>query len=410
MNEPKIQIRIIAALLLAVISLGIGLFFYGPFSPHLHVNGELNKPTEQTHQKIRDSAISLEPSLDFTQTFGGSLSEDVIDVFYRDERLYVFGNTQSSDYDFENSGAYLAILGKKGNTLGFFTYKGTLVAVTLSDNGFILALNRDDYPIAYAIDLSGNEIESLALPCVRKETALDVKFVDGGYLFVTALTQEITTITRLKLTALTNELKFSGSVVTDEVYSLQYVDTFDVMGKYYLVANALSDIRNMLCVGEWNNLAFFPKEFSYTVNGLWITNKTYYLATTSDKTALICDDGKIIELCQSSQSPTISGENGYVYVSAGENFYCTKGDSTLFSAQYGKTDLLSYGDKLYTVSTANSRVCIRTFFMGSKTYENSFSYYVLEPKLFICSAGMYVFGYTYNDFGDQDVTIIKVKY
>lgn len=409
MHEPKIQLRIIAALLVAVIALGVGLFFYDPINSSSQANGNLNQPTIPAHQKIRDGVISLDPALDFTQTFGGSMSEDVVDIFFINDSLYIFGNTTSSDLDFDNSGAYLAIIGKMGNTLGFFSYYGTLVAVTLYSGGFVMALNRDGCPIAYAIDLSGSEIKSLALPCVRKESALDIKYISGGYLFVTALSQEITTVTRLKLTMLTSELEFSGSVVTDEVYSLQYVDTLDVMGEYYLVANALSDLRNMLCVGEWSNLAFYPKEFSYTVADFWITDKIYYLATTHDKTVLISQDGGVVELCGLSKQAAISGQGDYLYVSADEQLFCLSGQTLLFCAQYGKTELLPYGDALYTVSALNSRVCVRAFRNGSKTYENSFSYSISSPRLYICQAGMFVVGYTLDDYGQTDVTLIKIS-
>lgn len=410
MHESKSQLRIITALLIVVIALAGGLFFYLPTTQA----GTTLPPTPEdpppTHAKVRDAEISLDPSLIFTQTFGGSGEESIIDVFYNDNLLYIFGNTTSTDFDFDSAGAFLAILNSSGKTLDFLTYDGTLKAVTLFDGGYLMAIDHRLSPLALAVDYGGEEIKSVALDTVRDEETLDIKYVDSGYLFITALVQNITGFTRLKMTMLDSSLEFTGSVVTDEVYSLSYIDTLDVMGEYRLVANALSDLRNMLCIGTWGKkLAHYPLEFSYKVNGFWIIGDFYYLATSDSATMLIKTDNTVIELMGAATQTAIVGDQKCMYIAADNSFFCVSNDKVLFSAEYGPTSF--YVDKyIYAVSTSGSRTTVRSFIDGSKAFESTFSYEITSPKIITCESGMFIIGNTQGTFGGDDVSLIKVSY
>ncbi|MBR2971261.1 MAG: hypothetical protein IKC48_05665 [Clostridia bacterium] len=416
MHETKNQLRVIAALLVVVLSLAVGLVFYQPTAISASAGdgsitdeGEGEQPTP--HQRVREATVSLDPSFAFSQTIGGSGDEQLVDVFYHGERLYIFGNTTSVDYDFDRSGAFVAITDAYGKTLDFVSYEGKLVAVTLYEGGYLLAIDQSSTPIAIAIDYDGREKKSLALPTVRAEVALDVKYVDGGYLFVTSLIQGITDFTKLKLTILTPDLEFKSSVVTDEVYSLDYVDTLDIMGSYKLVANALSSLRNMLCTGTWGEkLAHFPHENSYTVSSFWVTDDIYYLATTVGKTMLITESGDVITLTGAASHYAISGDDRYIYVSAGSEFFCLDGSKISFSASYGVTSFWKDNGFVHSVSTLGSKMSIRSFLAGSKVYESTFVCSMTNAKVFTCEDGMLVLGNTSNTFGGDDITFIKINY
>ncbi|MCH5163613.1 MAG: hypothetical protein J1F36_01205 [Clostridiales bacterium] len=410
MHESKSQLRIITALLIVVIALAGGLFFYLPTTRANTVLPPVEEDPPITHAKVRDAEISLDPSLVFTQTFGGSGEETIVDVFYNDNLLYIFGNTTSNDFDFDAPGAFLAILNGSGKTLDFLTYGGTLKAVTLYNGGYLMAIDRDMTPVALAVDYGGDVIKSTTLSTVRDEETLDIKYVDGGYLFITSLVQNITGFTRLKMTMLDYSLEFTGSVVTDEVYSLSYIDTLDVMGEYRLVANAMSDLRNMLCIGTWGKkLAHYPLEFSYKVTGFWIIGDFYYLATSDSATMLIKTDNTVIELCGTSSQTAIVGDQKCMYIIANNTFFCVSNDKVLFSAEYGPTSF--YVDNyIYAVSTSGSRTTVRSFLNGSKAFESTFSYEITSPKIITCESGMFVIGNTQGTFGGNDISLIKVSY
>lgn len=273
-----------------------------------------------------------------------------------------------------------------------------------------MALDRDKVPVALAVDYMGDEIKSVTIPIVRDEETLDIKYVDGGYLFITALIQSFTGFTRLKMTLLNQSLEPTSTVVTDETYSLEYIDTLDIMGEYTLMANALSDIRNMLCFGTWGKkLAHYPMDFSYKVLGFWIVGYFYYLAQTSTSTLLIKEGGTVIELAGLCNNPTIVGDLDCMYISAGNSFFCVSDDKVVFSAEYGPTSF--YEDEyIYAVSNNNGRLSVRSFVDGKKIHESTFSYAMTNATILTCPGGMFVIGNTSGKFGESDITIAKVNY
>ncbi len=406
MHETKTQLRIIAALLIAVIALATGLLFYDPTSSSSAGANPLPSESKE-HDKVRDAIAELEPSLVFSQTFGGSGDETITDVFFENERFYIFGNTTSNDFDFEQNGAFLAIIESSGKTVDFFTYGGTLKAVTLYSGGFLMALD-DESPTALAVNYFGAELKTLILPCVATETTLDVKYSDGNYAFITALTSQSTKFTRIKLTLISPSLEKLSSVVTDEVYDLEYVDTLNVLGSWQLIANAKGGIRNMLCVGEWNNLAYYPKEFSYVVKDFWITDKPYYLIQSDDEFMLLSGDGNVIRICESGLVGSICGDDEYLYVSVENDFYCLRYGKTVFSENYGPCSFFVYGNAVYSVCSLDN-TSVRSFSCGSKALDVSFNKEISSPLIFVCPVGAFVMGTTDGVYGGKDCAIFKIN-
>ncbi len=407
MNEPRSQLRIIAALLVVVIALAGGLFFFMPEAePSLPIEAKPLPP----HQKVRDATTSLDPALVFTQTFGGSGAESVVETFYMGGYIYILGNTTSSDLDFDSAGAFFAKLNAYGKTCGFVTYPGELVAATLYEGGFVLAIDRDSSPVALAVNYNGEELKTAAIPTARAERALDIKYTDVGYLFITSLTWEIGEFSRLKMTTLSKDLEFTGATITNEVYSLNYVDTLDVAGKYILIASAVSGLKNMLCVGEWGKImAYYPQEFSYTVHGFWVLNDFYYLITNETSTLLLKEDGTIINICGKTENPRISGDLTHMYISADNYLYCASDDKIVFSTICGQSSF--YADNyVYTISKNDGTLIVQSFKSGNKTYKSSFKFDMTSPEIFTCEMGMFVIGNTKDKFGKTDVTLIKVDY
>lgn len=407
--QQTTQLRIIAALLIVVIALAGGLLFFLPSSTASGIVTPPETPPTNEYEKIRNAEISLDPALIFTQTIGGSEDESIVDVFFWENQIYIFGNTSSSDCDFESAGAFVAILGGTGDTRRFVTFSGELVDVTLYDGGFVMALDRDA-PTLLAISLAGDEIKSVALPIVSEEEPLDLIFTDNGYLLVSSIEQTIPGHKRLKLTMLSSDLNYIGSLVTDETYSLRYIDTLDVSGKYVLIASAESDLRNMLCYGIWGKkLAHYPLDFSYDVQSFWILDDLYCLASTLSKTVLIKEDGTVITLTDKPEEGSIIGDAECMYVSAGDMFFCVKGDKISYSADYGATSF--YADNyIYAVSVSGSKVSVRSFLCGNKTFESSFNYELASPMIFTCDAGLFVVGITKGAIGKADITLLKIQY
>ena len=87
------QLRIVAALLLIVIALGVGLFFFLPEAKQTVSETPETPPPIAEYEKIRDAEISLDPALFFSQTIGGSGNEEIVDIHYDNTRLQRQNNT-----------------------------------------------------------------------------------------------------------------------------------------------------------------------------------------------------------------------------------------------------------------------------------------------------------------------------
>ena len=148
MREQNSQFRIIAVLLIVLISLSVGLFFI-PITPTAVVDAN----TERNHNRYRQAEMSSDLVTEFTQTLVGDGQENVIDVFYRGD-IYIFGNTTSSDYDFTRSGCFVAVVTPKGETKAFYEYGDTLKKVINIGTDFVLGM-QSDIPYLIAISDSG---------------------------------------------------------------------------------------------------------------------------------------------------------------------------------------------------------------------------------------------------------------
>lgn len=407
--QQTTQLRIVAALLIVVIALSAGLFFFMPKK-----SAEVNDPNPITpptleYEKVRDAEISLDPALFFSQTIGGTKKEEIVDIFYDDQKIFIFGNTESSDCDFDNAGAFVAILASNGKTIRFTTFSGTLADVTISGNGFVLAI-ADSAPTIVAINTDGDEVARCVLDVEREEVPIDLLVYENGFLLVTELSQSMSGFTRLKLNMISPAIEYVGSVLSEEVYSLEYISTLDYMGNLVLLANAKSSMRNMLSVGVWGKkLAHYPLDFSYLVSSFWILDEFYFLAKSENVTALIKESGDVIPLYDRPLSGVLVGDGKCMYASVDTEFFCIKDDKILFSDHYGQTSF--YVDNyIYAVSTGDNSVYVRSFLEGNKTFECSFNAQMTDPRILICEAGMYVVGVTQNTLGSDDITLFKISY
>lgn len=407
--ETTTRLRIIAALLVVVIALAGGLFFFMPKATQAVGETPEEEPPKLEYNKQRDAEVSLDPALSFTQTIGGTQKEEIVELFYEDGKIFIFGNTESSDCDFDKSGAFVAVLGRDGNTLRFETFEGRLVDVTLYDGGFVFALQAET-PSLVAVNTDGDEIMCTVLETEREEIPVDLLLSQDGYLLVTKLTQSISGFTRLKLNMFNRRLEYVGSVVSGEVYSLEYIDTLDYMGEYILLANAKSSMRNMFCYGTWGKkLAHYPLDFSYTVSSFWVMDDFYFLASSENVTMLINEDSGILPLSDRPKDGRLVGDEKCLYASVGDEFFCIKDDRILFSDNYGPTSI--YVDNyIYTASTKGDLVSVRTFHEGNKTFESSFKLKMSDVHILVCEGGIYLAGITNGTLGGDDITLVKVQY
>lgn len=377
MREQNSQFRIIAVLLIVLISLSLGLFFI-PITPTAVVDAN----TERNHNRYRQAEMSSDLVTEFTQTLVGDGQENVIDVFYRGD-IYIFGNTTSSDYDFTRSGCFVAVVTPKGETKAFYEYGDTLKKVINIGTDFVLGM-QSDIPYLIAISDSGEIRRKQAVPSSEGENIEDLIVLTDGYGVVTSKVGDIGN-TRLKLTTFDETLQYRSSISAKENYSLGYVDTLIIADKPYLLANAFGMSKNMRAFGVWGHaLTTYPLDFSYTVKDFWIRNGEFVYLVETDRGSAVIDGDDVTAL--NGKPKKIIAEDD-IYASTTYGLYKNGSLSDPFDISY-------YSDYVCCVKSEKNKTSVKL--IGKKEFAFSFSASYNSPSIFACSAGVFVIDYAYK--------------
>jgi len=238
----KKQKFVMITLTLVILALGIGIYM----NKSLFFDKSTVPANSSSYERIRNATPSLSASLKWEQTFGGSKQEKLIDAFYINGKLYVFGNTVSSDFDMNGIDCgFMAILTSNGSTVNFLPISKTEIeAVCIAEGGFLLTTA---YPSSQAmiVDFDGNVIKSLSLFSTQEITKM-LTFNDNGYSILSTSTsaggKQIITITLIDY-----NLNLIYQIVCNENYSLYPLDMY-CLGEQTIVFSHAQGADNRLCV------------------------------------------------------------------------------------------------------------------------------------------------------------------
>lgn len=238
----KTQIKIVAVLgAVAALMLG-GTLFY-------KLNGDVPaQTTPYVHEKIRDPRPSLSPYFDREINIGGSGDENLTDVFSANGKIYIFGDTTSQNYDFdEGGGVFLALISEQGATLGFKTYSsggGKLIRAALCEDGFLLGINDGGEAKVIKIDFDGTKTGEVSLG--GGETIADIKRFDSAVAVLTYVADSGTNVTNMKARLYDFNLAIKAERLLSHACSLSYLDMFEHDGGYAVAVNLVSPILKRL--------------------------------------------------------------------------------------------------------------------------------------------------------------------
>lgn len=250
LNKAQVRLILLLDLVLIVLIIAIGAqfalggrsFYPAGNEPQANADDGLSSPElAPEYSTIRSARLSLSNSLDLETNVGGSDDERLVDVIAANDRVYVFGNTSSGDYDASGgSGAFVSILDRDLKTLAFVRPSVlNLEGVTIAEGGFLLALGSEN-GVSLAIMDADGEIKSAASSTDGEFAAL--RLTDDGYILITSVTHSPLAKKKLLLRAFDFSLKTTFERMISSPYSLEFIDVFKVGDTFTVFFNAVSDL------------------------------------------------------------------------------------------------------------------------------------------------------------------------
>ena len=201
----------------------------------------------EPYEKLRNARISLSPALDLEINLGGSGDETVVDAFTYKDKIYIFGNSNSTDYDMDSANGlpFMAVLSLDLQTENFF-YIGesgeTLARVIFAEGGFLAALNKDGAVMLRLLAPDGRELIFTSAYTATAAKTVDLKLFDGGYGLISSVVNSPLEKSKLFLQLFDKSLKLTYERMIDSPYSLNYLDCFELNGNYTVFFSVSSDL------------------------------------------------------------------------------------------------------------------------------------------------------------------------
>ena len=246
------------------------------------------------HSLTRDARPSANPLLEYETNIGGTGDETPLALFSQNGRVYIFGNTSSSDLDFaanqaDKTQGFCATLASNGHTEAFTVFPFTIAKVIPTASGFAVAGGRGS---AAGLFLLGADLTVTGEATMPTGTPLSAKalFVfDNRYFLLAESVDESTKRTSLLLQTYTSGLALESTKAFSHTYSLAFIDLLPTSAGYLLAAAASFQSRGFLTVARFTLLG----EPAYTDFDLGYYYTPYSFVPTADGyAALSSREGK----------------------------------------------------------------------------------------------------------------------
>lgn len=238
---------IICTLTLIIIALGAGLYL----NKDKLSDKKVAPPAVSTpYERNRNPVSSLSLSLKWEQTIGGSQNEELVDAFFINDAIYIFGNTSSSDKDMTNiNKGFMAVLSPSGRTMDFKGISDSPIQrASIAEGGFLLATGS---PLSSAllVGFDGKIIRSTPLFNLE-QTVEEIILADYGYAVISSAAssggKKSITVTQLSFDA---EMIYQS--VSSESYSLTYLNGY-CMGEEVIIFAKAEGVNTMLTTGIYS--------------------------------------------------------------------------------------------------------------------------------------------------------------
>ncbi|MDR1138934.1 MAG: hypothetical protein LBK70_03555 [Clostridiales bacterium] len=211
---------------------------------------DVSNNTPYVHSRVRDAFVSqhYNTPIQWSQNIGGSLDEQAIAIFEINDCYYIFGNSDSCDFDIDVNGGFLAILNRNGGTIGFWTINPNLqvVQVILYNNEYIILQDGGDASNTVALtrmDLSGKILNTWYttdyLPIHAKVVLHNGNIFDPNYIVVYSRSLGLVgnQLIILSLPSDLNTNMLPPTTIIDSPYGIDYLQAYYINYQLLVFAN-----------------------------------------------------------------------------------------------------------------------------------------------------------------------------
>lgn len=219
----------------------------------------VNDTPKPEYSLVRKARLSLSDALDLEINIGGSGDETLVEAYAYDGKLYIFGNTTSSDYDMTDAQgrAFMCVTDQELTTERFsFLGNGEkLKRVIFGEGGFLTVFSLDGKLTLRLIGFDGTLVASAPADTVTDAEFCDLKLFNGKYALISSLKSTAIEKNKLLLQIFDFNLSLTYERIISSAYSLSYIDCFELSGAYKVFFNASSDLGRHAGIADCTSAA-----------------------------------------------------------------------------------------------------------------------------------------------------------
>ncbi len=257
LEKRQIQVILLLSAVLFILACGVAYTLSTRAVETTGGGGEVEKPP---HSLVRDARVSANERIEWETNFGGSGDETPVSVFEKNDEIYIFGNTDSSDLDFAGAAAgktrgYGARLSSAGRTLSYTVFDFTIAKVLPTAAGFAVAGNEGSVAGLYLLTDALTLAEKTAMPSLHVLSASNLYVYDNRYFLFAESYDELTGVTSLLLHVYTSGLSLEREKLFSHSYSLKLLDMMPYGDGYILAAAATFQDLGLLTIARFGTLS-----------------------------------------------------------------------------------------------------------------------------------------------------------
>ena len=424
---------IIGALTFSFAVIIVGILISSPNSLSVSANSPTT-PSLSQHESVRKGRLCAQNGVSIENNIGGSGDDAVSSALSFDDKIYLFGNTNSIDFDFAGADGrgFVSVLTSDLTTekTVFIGSGETVCKAVLGEKGFTVCFENNGNITLRQYTHSLELIRSTRADNISGLSFADLRYIDGKYYLISHQSISLNR-RRILFQAFDDTLSLCYERIISSPFSLEYVDFFAIGNEFKLFMNCSSDLGSHLGVAKFNDslsvsTTFVDTESDYRASSITPNQNGFVIAVshTDGKVGLLSIDsnGNYLDFLHitDSQNAEIKFGGGIYYFfswsgNSGQTFAISHDFKTVKTLPHavGTTSFcdfigLEYG-ALFCVSNAGKAVIIgsdNSFFATLTTCSNA--KLIRLGNSFYCAYSSNEVYSSRHHFGKNDVLIVKL--
>lgn len=296
LHKRQIQSIILLTAVIFILLCGVVYTVSTRTSADSPVNAPVDAETKP-HELLRAARTSANARIEWETNLGGTGEEVPVTVLQKNNEIYVFGNTSSSDLDFAGADAgktrgFCTRLSLAGRTLAFTVFDFTIVKTIPTAAGFAVAGNEGSAAGLYLLSDELTVTAKTEMSPTHTLAAVGLYVFDNRYFLVAECEDETTQKTSILLNVYTPSLVCEREKVFIRAYALSFLDILPCSDGYLLAAYAHYQTAGYLTLARFTTIG----EPSYSDLELGYPYEPTAFMPLGNGYAASCDNGGKCEL------------------------------------------------------------------------------------------------------------------